>query len=87
MANQPFEGLSGPLTRLKLNEPYPSVDPAADASDGDIIARKLSGGDDEIEDTTVFESLEEEVEKRSMEIATILTRAGIYHMLESRLNA
>lgn len=99
MANVPSDAVPGPIKRLKLNEPYPSVDPNADAYNGEVIARNIKRtnedtidpeNDDDVEVTTITnDEIDEEIKrtKRSPIFKTIFTRAGIYTMLESRLNS
>lgn len=90
MANIPSDSVPGPLIRLHLNDPYPSVDPNADPNSEDAIARNLNGNSaEDTEDmTTQIPDDQQEIVRRSInDDAMVFTRTGAYKLIESRLNA
>jgi hypothetical protein len=90
MANIPSDSVPGPLIRLHLNDPYPSVDPTADRDPNDAIARNLNSDGDEssAEITTEIPIDQHEISRRSVNNdAMVFTRKGAYKLIESRLYA
>lgn len=101
MANVPGDAIPGPLNRFKLTDKYPAVDPAADASYADVIARDMKRTNEDTveveadnstiinadEETTFEPETKHEITKRSPIFKTIFSRVGIYTMLESRMDA
>lgn len=95
MPNQPSDSVPGPIVRFPGLVPQNTkVDPNADASPDDIILRRSFIKDEEVTalpaDDEVDEATEAEIEsidKREAADNLVLSRKGVYRVLESRLNA
>ncbi|XP_070507687.1 uncharacterized protein [Chironomus tepperi] len=102
LANVPADSFPGPpFVRWKLGSTYDdmSVNPTGDAAVDDSVARTLSKGNTTIVDEEVIEvtTTEEsshvddvetnEIEKRSIMDRVVLSRKGVYRVLESRITA
>ena len=88
MVQFPNDSFPGPLKRVRLQEKYPATQLDGDASPDDIVARKLSSDEAEVDETTLpSEENDHERKKRSFLNKIIFTRVGIYRMIESRLKA
>jgi hypothetical protein len=90
MANQPSDAFPGPLVRLNL-VPLDTRIKAGDVSPDDVIVQRSMNKAIEIDDEETTESVEssttEAIHKRNIEEAIMLTRKGVYRILESRLNS
>ena len=99
MVGQPSDSVPGPpYVRWKLGSTYEdmSVNPAGDASIDDSVARSLNKGNDTVEHEEVTKIEESnhvddvdtnEIRKRSLLDRVILSRKGVYRVLESRITA
>lgn len=88
MVQFPNDSFPGPLRRVKLQDTYPATQLDGEASPDDIVARKLSSDEVEVETTTLpSEENDHDRNKRSFLNKIIFTRVGIYRMIESRLKA
>lgn len=92
MPNQPKDSFPGPITRFPgLVPEVTKVDPSADASPDDVVLRRSFEKEEEIkefpeaEETTEAET--DSIQKRDIEDRMVLSRKGVYRVLESRLNA
>ena len=99
MLGQPSDSVPGPpYVRWKLGSTYEdmSVNPTGDTSSDDSIARSFNKGNETVEQeevTTTEESNhvddeeENEIRKRSLLDKVVLSRKGVYRVLESRITA
>ncbi|CAG9808934.1 unnamed protein product [Chironomus riparius] len=99
LANVPSDSFPGPpFKRWKLGSTYEdmSVDPSADTAIDDSFARSLNKGnetvmDEEVTTTEESNSIDDveanEITKRSLLDRVVLSRKGVYRVLESRISA
>ena len=99
MANVPSDSVPGPpYVRWKLGSTYEdmSVNPAGDAGIDDSIARSMNKGNDTVIDVDVTTTEDSnhindvdtnEITKRSLLDRVVLSRKGVYRVLESRITA
>lgn len=99
LANVPSDSFPGPpFVRWKLGSTYQdmSVNPEGDAAFDDSIARSLNKGNltvvnEEVtttEESNHFDDVEtNEISKRSLLDKVVLSRKGVYRVLESRITA
>ncbi|CAG9808935.1 unnamed protein product [Chironomus riparius] len=99
MVGQPSDSVPGPpYVRWKLGSTFEdmSVNPAADAGIDDSIARSLNKGNETVIDEEVTTTQEgnhidelqaNDIRKRSLLDRVILSRKGVYRVLESRITA
>jgi hypothetical protein len=99
LANVPADSFPGPpFKRWHLGSTYEdmSVDPAGDAAVDDSVARSFNKGNGTVieeEVTTTEESNHidddetNEIRKRSLLDGVVLSRKGVYRVLESRITA
>lgn len=86
MPNQPGDSVPGEISRFPgLDPPSTLVDPLAGGSVDDIIVRSFDKSDGN--DTAKEEPEPISVQKRDADESIVLTRKGVYRLLESRLNA
>jgi len=87
-----------PYVRWKLGSTYQdmSVDPAGDAAVDDSIARSFNKGNGTVEEEELATTEESshiddeksnEIRKRSLLDRVLLSRKGVYRVLESRITA
>lgn len=85
MPNQPSDSFPGPIVRLGLQPEDTRIDTTADVSPDDVVLGKSFDQSDATNSST-----EAPVQKRETSEASdsiVITRKGIYRLLESRLDA
>lgn len=90
MPNQPGESFPGIINRFQgLNPPNPKIDIDAGGTPDDIILERSFVKDNNPTNTTTDIEAETEisVEKRDTKDSVLMSRKGVYRVLESRLNA
>lgn len=101
MLGQASDSVPGPpYVRWKLGSTYEdmSVNPAGDAPESEVVSRNLKDGNATAEELKKVNKTEEAVrtdnsdlkhdmEKRSLLNKVLLTRKGVYRVLESRISA
>jgi len=98
MVGQPSDSVPGPpYVRWKLGSTYEdmSVNPTGDASADDSVARSLNKANDTVqheeaattEESSHIDDETNEIRKRSLMDKVLLSRKGVYRVLESRITA
>lgn len=84
MPNQPGDSFPGPIQRFPgLDPPSTNVDPTQGGTVNDFIAQRSFMEND----TSTDEPQTVAVRKREADESIVLTRKGVYRLLESRLSA
>lgn len=90
MANQPSDAFPGPLVRLSL-VPLDTRINAADTSPDDVFAQRSIDEEVKTNDEETTENVESSttkiIHKRNIDETIMLTRKGVYRIIESRLNS